>query len=281
MMTIEYLDERLRDVKPAGVTLDADGVLHRGRNALPGAADLLRGLDARGIPWQIVTNNSRQTAQRAAAHFRAIGLPVGDANVLTAADAMAAFIARDHAGTHGRSGQPLVYPVGDRDQRDCLIAGGCRLTDDEDRAEYVAVGVNRQLTFQRLFHACNAIRRGAQFVVANMDATVPTETGAIPGAGALAAAIRVATGRDPFNIGKPAPELMIQALRKMGCVADLSIHVGDRIDSDVPAARQANMWAVLVTTGDFDRASGVAATGDARPHLIAPDLPTLNGWLLR
>ncbi len=276
-MALEFLNTRVAALRVDAVTLDADGVLHRGRTILPGALDLLRGLSDRAIPWQVVTNNSRQTAERAAEHYRSIGLPVCGDQVVTAADATAAYIVGVHHGAH----RPRVYPLGDADQRACLIAGGCQVTDDEDRAEYVAVGINRRLTYQRLFHACNAIRRGARFVVANLDATVPTETGAIPGAGALAAAIKVATGKEWYAIGKPAPEMMLQALRRMDRAPTAALHVGDRIDSDVPAAARAGMTTALVTTGEHGRDEGLAATGDARPDIIAGDLPALIAWLFR
>lgn len=274
---VRLLSPGLEDFRSKAVTIDADGVLHRGQRVLPGALALLAQLDERGIPWRIVTNNSRQTAATAAAHYRDLGLPIDDAHVVTAADAMAAYIVQHHVG----SGRPRVYPVGDRDQRATLEAAGCRLTEDDDRAEWVAVGVNRWLTFRRLFHACNAVRRGAGFVVANMDPTVPTEDGAIPGAGALAAAIQVATGREPINIGKPAPELMLQALGQMGAAPVDSIHLGDRLDSDVLGARRAGMVSALVTTGDHTLEDALALEEAERPHVVAPDLPSLMEWLFR
>jgi 4-nitrophenyl phosphatase len=272
---VELLAGGLDAFQPKAVTIDADGVLHRGRRVLPGALALLRGLDRRRVPWRIVTNNSRQTAAIAAAHYRHLGLPIDDGQVVTAADAMAAYIVQHHAG----SGRPWVYPVGDRDQRATLVAAGCRLTEDDRRAEWVAVGVNRWLTFRRLFHACNAVRRGAGFVVANLDPTVPTEDGAIPGAGALAAAIQVATGREPVNIGKPSPELMLQALGQMGAAPVDAVHLGDRLDSDVLGARRAGMVAALVTTGDHTLEDALALEEPERPHLVASALPALMEWL--
>jgi 4-nitrophenyl phosphatase len=275
---VELLWPGVEAFRPKAVTIDADGVLHRGARVLPGAVDLLVQLDGRGLPWRIVTNNSRHTAAAAAAHFRHLGLPVGDDNVVTAADALAAYISQHHPGP----GRPIVYPVGDRDQRASLLAAGCRLTDDDTRAAWVAVGVNRWLTFRRLFHACNAVRRGAGFVVANLDPTVPTEDGAIPGAGALAAAIKVATSREPIVIGKPSPELMLQALGQMECAPSDSVHIGDRIDSDVLGARRAGQVAALVTTGgEITREHALALPEAERPHVVAGDLATLTAWLLR
>src|SRR5439155_5048674 len=94
--------------RPSALTIDADGVLHRGAQLLPGAVDLLEQLDACKIPWKIVTNNSRQTRQAAAAVYRRLGLPVGDDNVRTAADALAAYIVAQSPDNQ----HPVVFSLG-------------------------------------------------------------------------------------------------------------------------------------------------------------------------
>src|SRR5215210_8017466 len=104
---IEILRQERADFRPRALTIDADGVLHRGQAILPGAVDLLEALDARAIPWKIVTNNSRQTHQVAAAGFRRLGLPVGDGNVSTAAEALANYIATHATGKR----KPVVFSL--------------------------------------------------------------------------------------------------------------------------------------------------------------------------
>ncbi len=268
---LDILNPAFPRFRPSTVTIDADGVLHRGQNVLAGAVELINVLDAHSIPWRIVTNNSRQTPAVAAAHYQHLGLPVDAAHVLTAANALAVYIVAKHVGP----GQPLVFSVGDADLENTLRAEGCVLTDDEKAAEYVAVGLNRALTYELLKRGSDAVRRGAHFLCANLDPTIPDETGAVPGVGAIAAAIAVASSRAPINIGKPGPELMWQAIRLMGGTPEAAVHLGDRLDSDVLAARRAGMVAVLVTTGGHTRAEGLATPVAERPDVIASDLPML------
>src|SRR2546425_3089914 len=271
---IEILRPERATFRPRAVTIDADGVLHRGQSLLPGAVELLEALDARGIPWKIVTNNSRQTHQGAAAVYRRLGLPVGDANVSTAADALATYIA-----THARGkGKPVVLSVGSSELDDTLRAAGCRLTRDEERAEWVAVGLDRRLTYRKLQRCADAVRRGATFVSANLDPTIPSETGAIPGVGSIAAALQVATGVQPTNVGKPSPELMLQAVDSMGARPEESAHLGDRLDSDVLGARRAGMVSVLVETGGHNRDHPMRLPESERPDVIAVDLPSVIKW---
>jgi 4-nitrophenyl phosphatase len=271
---IELLRPGLDAFRPTAFTIDADGVLHRGSQLLDGAVALLQMLDRRGIPWRIVTNNSRQTGPVAAAVYRRLGLPVADNAVETAGEALAAYIVRHHVGP----GRPIVFSLSAELDATLRLAG-CQLTRDERRAAWVAVGLDRRLTYRKLQKGCDAVRRGARFVTANLDPTIPNEHGAIPGVGAIAAAIRVATDVEPTNIGKPAPELLLRAVASMGATPERTIHLGDRLDSDILGARRAGLVAALVLTGAHGQEHAAAAETAQQPDLIAADLPALMAWL--
>jgi 4-nitrophenyl phosphatase len=241
---------------------------------LPGAVELIGALERRGIPWMIVTNNSRQTPAVAATFYRKLGLPVDERHVSTAAQAMATYIATHHAG----AGRPLVFSLGDADLAATLVGEGCEVTEDEHAAQWLATALDRNLNYDRLRRACDAVRRGAQFLTANMDPVIPSETGAIPGVGAIAALIHFATGVEPVNIGKPGPELMLQAVYAMGAEPTEAVHLGDRLDSDVLGARRAGMRAVLVETGGHTRADVPNVPPAEQPDAVAVDLPTVMRW---
>ena len=113
---------------------------------------------------------------------------------------------------------------------------------------------------------------------ANLDPTIPSETGAIPGVGSIAAALQVATGVQPTNVGKPSPELMLQAVDSMGARPEESAHLGDRLDSDVLGARRAGMVSVLVETGGHNRDDAMRLPESERPDVIAVDLPSVIKW---
>jgi HAD superfamily hydrolase (TIGR01450 family) len=269
-----FVSGEAAEFRPAAVTIDADGVLHRGHAVLPGALELIAALEERGIPWMIVTNNSRQTPAVAAAFYRKLGLPVEERNVSTAAQAMATYIATHHSG----GGRPLVFSLGDADLTATLAGTGCDVTEDENAAEWLATAMDLTLNYDRLRRACDAVRRGAHFLTANLDPVIPSETGVIPGVGAIAALIQVATGVEPVNMGKPGPELMLQAVDAMGAKPDRAVHLGDRLDSDVLGARRAGMRAVLVETGGHTRADVPNVPPSEQPEAVAVDLPTVMRW---
>lgn len=258
--------------RPRGLCVDADGVLHRGRQLLPGAVELLEELAARDIPYRIVTNNSRQRAAESAAHYRHLGLPVPPEAVLTAAEAMAAYVCESSPDAR----PPRVFVLGEPALRDTLRAAGCRTV--RARPDFVCVGVDYHLTYQRLERASRAARECRRLIAANVDATIPRERGEIPGVGAIVAAVSIASGVEPVVAGKPAPTMFALAMRRMGLRPEDVLAIGDRLDSDILGASRAGLRSALILTGSHGLKDLECAP--ARPDLVFADVPQLTAWLL-
>ena len=94
----------------------------------------------------------------------------------------------------------------------------------DDNPVAVVQGLSMTIGWPDLAEAALAIRAGALWVAANVDPTLPTERGLLPGNGSLVAALRAATGAEPQVAGKPAPQLM----QGRGRPRRLSRAVGDR-----------------------------------------------------
>jgi ribonucleotide monophosphatase NagD (HAD superfamily) len=120
-----------------------------------------------------------------------------------------------------------------------------------------------------LDRAARAIRAGARFIATNLDPTLPTANGLEPGAGALVAAIRVASGTEPEVAGKPFPPTAALVRAR---AADVEIMVGDRLDTDGLVARLLGVPFGLVLTGVTRREE---LPGDPPPDRVADDLASL------
>src|SRR6185312_17167359 len=120
-----------------------------------------------------------------------------------------------------------------------------RLWSDEPRA--VVQGHSPETAWADLAEAALAIRAGATWVAANVDRTLPSERGLLPGNGSMVAALRTATDRDPQVAGKPAPTLLNDALARGEFRSP--IVVGDRLDTDIAGATAADLPSLLVLTG--------------------------------
>jgi hypothetical protein len=143
-----------------------------------------------------------------------------------------------------------------------------------DGAVAVVQGLDPQLRYATLAEACLALRAGAVWVACNMDATLPSERGPVPGNGSLVAVLRTANRIEPQVAGKPAPALMQKAVERVG--AHTPLVVGDVLYTDIQGGRAAGMATLHVLTGAGTPADLLAAPPEARPDYIGADLGALD-----
>jgi 4-nitrophenyl phosphatase len=149
--------------------------------------------------------------------------------------------------------------IGENGLRTELEARGTIVVNDEKVSEtssgpafdatHVVVGIDRQLTYAKLVEACLLIRAGARFIGTNPDLTFPGDRGIVPGNGSILTALRVSTDIEPLIIGKPEPEMMVQALARMGGSAADTAVLGDRLDTDILGGQRAGLTTLLVLSG--------------------------------
>ena len=100
-----------------------------------------------------------------------------------------------------------------------------------------------------------------------------------PGAGALIAAVEVASGhKASVIVGKPNPAILTALLAEKGLDASTALFVGDRLDTDMLCGRNAGVKTLLVLTGVNSRAEAEALRPDdpRRPDFILESLAALE-----
>jgi 4-nitrophenyl phosphatase len=224
--------------------MDMDGVLYRGERALPGAPALLEWLDQRGIRYLMLTNNSVRTPGGWCEKLAGLGMPVPEERVMTAAQATAAYL-RHRAPEGGR-----VYIIGGKGLQQAILGEPDSLfTLDDRRPDFVVVGMDPGLTYDKLRLGCLAVRAGAVFIASNPDTTFPTEEGILPGAGSIVAALVACTSVNPTVIGKPEPIAFELALERLGADRRHTAMLGDRLDTDILGGQRAGLTTIMVMTG--------------------------------
>ncbi len=246
--------------------MDLDGVLYRGDAALPGVVEFFEWTRARGHAYMLVTNNSVRTQSEVAAKLGAIGLRVEPEQIVTSAVATVEWL-RTQA-PHGAR----VQVLGGSGLMQAMFSPGSPFIPDWQRPEWLAVGQDLDITYQKLAGACLAVQRGARVVLTNPDTSLPTELGLTPGAGAWSAVITLVTGATPVVIGKPEPGILEMALRLLPPQGDVVV-VGDRLDTDILAGKRLGARTVLVLTGVSTREE--AESGAIKPDYIFEDLPQM------
>jgi len=229
--------------------VDLDGVVWRGSRLIDDNIAWLREARERGLRIVFVTNNSTRSRRLYAERLsRIMGFSVGVEDVVTSGYAVAALLRE-------RYGRLRVLALGEEGLVEELAGQGHLVYSAMDGArcpiDFVVVGLDRGLTYQKLRVAHDAVRRcGAKIAASNTDHVIPLERGDAPGAGAVLAALVASTGAEPVVVaGKPEPYMYYVAMRSAGVGPREALAIGDRCDTDVEAARRAGVDSVLVLTG--------------------------------
>ena len=246
--------------------IDLDGTVFRGAVPTDGAVQSLGEVHSRKV---FVTNNASRSADEVAAHLRELGFAATGEDVVTSAQSAAHLLAGELAP------DSRVLIVGTESLANEVAAVGLRpVRRWEDKPVAVVQGLSMTIGWSDLAEAALAIRAGALWVAANVDPTLPTERGLVPGNGSLVAALRTATGAEPKVAGKPAPTLLTDAVARGDFHAPLVI--GDRLDTDIEGANAAKLPSLMVLTGVNTALDAVCAEPAQRPTYIGHDLRSLH-----
>ena len=252
--------------------LDMDGVLWRDTQPIGDLPEIFTRIRDRGLKFTFGTNNSTKTTDEFLHTMSGFGVELEPWQIITSSLAMAEALKRNFP-----NGGP-VFLIGENGIEQALIDSGFQpVQDPQDCARPVAVvvGFDRLCTYAKLRRATLLIRAGIPFYGTNPDKTFPTPEGLVPGAGSLLAAISAASDIQPKVIGKPSPELFCLALERMGTTPDVTLVVGDRLETDITAGQAAGCKTAVVLTGVATREQ--AETWNPKADFIAENLSALVG----
>ncbi|MCR6489989.1 HAD-IIA family hydrolase [Amycolatopsis sp. OK19-0408] len=251
------------------VLFDLDGTVYHGSRVIPGAPETVRAAREHGTPVRFVTNNASKAPDEVVAHLTGLGMPAETDEVHTSAQAGVQLLAeRLEAGAE-------VLVVGTRALADEVARAGLKpVRENAESVQAVVQGHSPDNTWAALAEACLAIRAGALWVACNVDATLPSERGLLPGNGSMVAALRTATDVEPLVAGKPQPLLFETAARSAG--ASRPLVVGDRLDTDIAGAVAAGVDSLVVLSGVATPKQLIEAIPAERGTYLAKDLTALT-----
>jgi ribonucleotide monophosphatase NagD (HAD superfamily) len=131
-----------------------------------------------------------------------------------------------------------------------LRSGGVKATIEEnDEAGAELIGVDTELTFDKIRRACVALTRDIPFLATHPDIACPTSFGFVP-CGANCRLLESATGKSPFFIGKPAPFMTGRILDLFNAKKEDAIIAGDSLRTDIAAGNSASIDTICVLSGE-------------------------------
>jgi HAD superfamily hydrolase (TIGR01458 family) len=246
---------------PQAFLFDLDGTLYTHEGPIPGAVAAIEELRRRETPLRFVTNTTRTNRRALRDRLASYGLAVG-AEELFAPAVAAVALCRE------RSVQ-LVAPFVALDVLEDLdgleFSGGVVGTQGAKPDAVILADMGDSWTPALLNEAFRYVLDGALFVVLQKGRYWMNTEGLELDAGAFAAAIEYATGRQAVECGKPRPAFYQSVLASLPGheptdASDRVVMVGDDLWNDVEGAQQAGLEGWLVRTGKF-REDVLASSG--------------------
>nr|WP_236838744.1 TIGR01457 family HAD-type hydrolase [Caldalkalibacillus salinus] len=225
--------------------IDLDGTMYRGNERIDEAAPFVQQLVETGQDYIFLTNNSTKTTSDVLTHLQGFDIPVKPEQVYTTSKAAADYVTRE-------SQAPSVYMIGEKGLQQALSEAGCRLVDSEEElqhCDYVIIGLDRHVTYEKLAKATIAVRAGATFISTNADKALPTERGLLPGNGAITSVVETATRTAPLYIGKPESLMLDMILKEKQIEQSDALLIGDNYDTDISTGIRAGVDTAIVFTG--------------------------------
>jgi HAD superfamily hydrolase (TIGR01458 family) len=252
----------------ATVLIDIDGVLTVSWKALPGAVQALERLRRDGHRFALLTNTTSRTRASITRALVSEGFPVGEEDVLTAASATAAHLAREHPGAR------------------CFLLSGGDVTEDlpdvrlvDDDPDVVVIGgAGPEFDYPTVNRVFGFLLDGAKLVAMARNLSWRTGEGLQLDAGAYLLGLEAAAGVRAEVVGKPSSAFFRSALASLG--AETGFMIGDDLEADVLAAQRAGLTGIQVRTGKFRPSDLDRGTPDHLVDSIA-ELPGLLASLAR
>lgn len=241
-----------------------DGVVYRGSELIPGAAEFIRRLRDLDLPFLFLTNNSQRTRRDVATKLARMGIPVEESHIFTCAMATARFLAQQKPGG-------TAYVIGEGGLLHALHRNGFAIVDHDP--DYVVVGEGRTITFEMVEAAVRMVLAGAKLIATNLDPNCPTQHGLRPGCGAIVAMIEAATGYRAFSAGKPSGVMMRSARKELGLATAETTIIGDTMETDILGGVEMGYRTVLVLSGGTRRED--LARYSYRPDLVVDSIAAL------
>lgn len=229
-----------------GYLIDLDGTIYRGSEPIPAGRRFVEQLQARQIPFLFLTNNTTKTPAAVAARLaNEFSIHVSPETVYTATLATIDYM---DALAKGKK----VFVIGEPGLIDPILAAG--YVWEEENPNYVVVGLDTQVTYEKFVTATLAIQKGATFIGTNPDKNIPTERGLLPGAGSVIALVEASTQQKALYIGKPEATIMDKAVEILNLEKSEVIMVGDNYTTDIMAGINNHIDSLLVLSGFTQKA---------------------------
>ncbi|SHJ89108.1 HAD-superfamily subfamily IIA hydrolase, TIGR01457 [Clostridium amylolyticum] len=254
--------------------LDMDGTFYLGNRLIDGALDFLKTLKAQNKEFLFLTNNSSKNKYAYVTKLNNLGLDIEPNRIFTSGEATTIYLNSKKAGAK-------VFLLGTKMLEEEFINAGFKLVKDRSqRPDFIVLGFDTTLTYEKLWIACDFIRDGVEYVATHPDFNCPLEDSKfMPDAGAMIDFISTSTGKKPYVVGKPNKAIIEALCEKYAYDKEDIAIVGDRLYTDIKTGENAGITSILVLSGETSIES--YNNSETNADFVYPSLKEINEELIK
>jgi len=221
--------------------LDMDGTIYLGDTLFPYTHKFLKTVGSTGRDFCFFTNNSSKNRKAYLDKLQGMQINIVPERMMLSNDVILRWLLQNQPGKK-------AYVVGTPFLMEDFTK--CGITTDDENADYVVLGFDTTLTYEKLSRACTLIRRGAPVYGVNADFNCPVPGGFIPDCGSIAALVKASTGVQCEFFGKPSPRTLSYILEHTGYGGKELAVIGDRLYTDIALTENSDVTSILVLSGE-------------------------------
>lgn len=225
--------------------LDMDGTIYLGNDLIDGAKEFLEELQRQNKRYIFLTNNSSKSKKNYVEKLQNLGIKCNIDDIFTSGEATAIYLTNQIKN-------PKVFLLGTKDLEEEFLNHKIEIVNDKnEKPNFVVLGFDTTLTYDKLWKACDYIREGVTYVATHPDFNCPLEGGRyMPDTGAMIKMIEASTEKLPNIIGKPNKGIIEAICKKFNIDKSSMAMVGDRLYTDVKLGINAEITSILVLSGE-------------------------------
>lgn len=225
--------------------LDMDGTIYLGNEIIDGAIEFINTIKSMGKEYIFLTNNSSKNRRVYKEKLDRLGFDIDEERIFTSGEATTIYL-------NSIKSNSKVFLLGTEYLKEEFLNAGFNITDRyENNINFVVLGFDTTLTYNKLWVACDLIREGVTYIATHPDKNCPLENGKyMPDTGAIIELLYSSTGKKPYIIGKPNKEIINSICKKYSVnKRDMAI-VGDRLYTDIKTGENSGISSILVLSGE-------------------------------
>ncbi len=225
--------------------LDMDGTFYLGNELIEGALEFIKILKHQGKDYIFLTNNSSKNKTAYREKLNKLGCEIEENKIFTSGEATVMYLKKINKNAN-------IYVIGTKFLvEEFKNAGFNVVKKKEKRPDYVVLGFDTTLTYEKIRIGCDFIREGTPFIATHPDLNCPLGNNMfMPDAGSMIEIFKASTGITPLIIGKPYKHIIEGIKYKYNLNNNEIAIVGDRLYTDIKTGQNAGITSVLVLSGE-------------------------------